>query len=168
MVQDRVQVSIIYHSDTGNTARMSELVYEGCHNVPGVEARRMSVDEVDERYLERSNAVIFGCPTYGGNFSWQLGRCLNTMGDTLAGKIGAVFVSQNRQGGGGGSFAEISILATLLVKGMLIYSGGTPAGEPVLHFGAVSQQAPDEELYMRRCIKLGELVAKKSLELFQT
>lgn len=166
--EDNMQVSIVYHSDTGNTAKMAELVSEGCRNVSGVEARCMSVDDLDEGHIERSGAVIFGSPTYDANPSWQLKKCLNDISaDTLAGKLGAVFMSQHGQGGGGGSFAEISIIANLLVKGMLVYSGGVPAGDPYLHFGAVSLQAPEEALHIQRCIKLGENVANKTLELFQ-
>jgi len=60
----------------------------------------------------------------------------------------------------------MTMIAGLLVHGMLVYSGGISAGTPYLHFGAVSRKAPEEDLYKERCIKLGKNVAKKALELF--
>lgn len=162
-----MNISIIYYSETGSTAQMAALVAEGCGRVAGVDARRMSIDEVDLELVGRSSAVIFGTPTHGGNLSWQLKRFLEDLDQTaLAGKLGGVFVSQNWAGGGGASFAELSVIASLLVRGMLIYSGGMPAGDPPLHFGAVSHRAPDEPLYRDRCLKLGENIARKASELF--
>jgi len=161
-----MKVAIVYHSETGNTQAMAELVREGCEHAPGVEARCMSIDEVDGEYLAEAKAVIFGAPTYEGTCSWQMKRYLDTGPEGLAGKLAGVFVSQNWPGGGGGSFAEMSIIAALLVHGMLVYSGGIAVGTPFLHFGAVSTKAPREELYRQRCIKLGNNIARKAAELF--
>lgn len=148
---------------------MAELVAQGCRKVPDIAVKLMSVDEIDEAFIEQSKAVIFGSPTHDGTYSWQLKKCIRDAGrEVFAGKLGAVFVSQNWPGGGGGSFAEMSIIAMLLVKGMLIYSGGIAEGEPDLHFGAVSYRAPEDGLYAQRCIKLGESISRKSLELFQS
>ncbi len=163
-----MKVSIIYHSETGNTAKMAELVSQGCLRVPEIETKCMSVEEMDDRFLEQSRAVIFGSPTHDGTLSWQLKKCIRDAGrETFAGKLGAVFVSQNWPGGGGASFAEMTIIAIMLVKGMLIYSGGIVEEGPDLHFGAVSYQEPEDELYVQRCITLGENVAKKTMELFR-
>jgi NAD(P)H dehydrogenase (quinone) len=161
-----MNVAILYHSETGNTRKMAELVLEGCMAVEGVEARCMPIDEVDEAYVTRSSAVILGSPTYEGSCTWQIKRFLDTQAQGLAGKLGGVFASQNWPGGGGASFAEMTMIAGMLVRGMLIYSGGISEGQPYLHFGAVSCRAPDEDLYRDRCRKLGENIARKALELF--
>jgi len=161
-----MKVAIIYHSETGNTKAMAELVARGCREVQGVEARCMSVDEVDERHVAESSAVLLGSPTYEGACSWQLKQFLDTRGLMLAGKLGGVFVSQNWPGGGGGSFAEMTIIAAMLVLGMVVYSGGISAGQPYLHFGAVSAKAPVDGLYRDRCLKLGQNIAAKAQELF--
>ncbi|MCK5733373.1 MAG: flavodoxin, partial [Candidatus Latescibacteria bacterium] len=68
-------------------------------------------------------------------------------------------------GGGGADFAELTLIAAMLVRGMLIYSGGITKGAPFLHFGAVSARRP-EGLYAERCVKLGENIAEKAVELF--
>lgn len=161
-----MKIAIIYHSETGNTKKMAELVQEGCLKVKGIEAKYMSIDDIDEAYVVESTAIIFGSPTYEGSCSWQMKRYLDTGPRGLAGKLGGVFVSQNWPGGGGASFAEMTIIAGMLVLGMIIYSGGISLGQPYLHFGAVSRRAPDEELYRERCVKLGENIAMKAIELF--
>ena len=162
-----MKLSIVYHSETGNTLAMAELVAQGARNVEGVEVKLMTVDGPAVDYLSASKAVVFGSPTYEGTCSWQLKRFLDSCPAPLGGKLAGVFVSQNWPGGGGGSFAEMSIIAGALVHGMIVYSGGIAEGEPFLHFGAVAQKSPaGNELYTRRCIKLGENIARKTVELF--
>jgi NAD(P)H dehydrogenase (quinone) len=162
-----MDISIIYYSGTGNTAKMAELIAQGCKSVAGAKVKAMSVGNADMAFLQGSSAVIFGSPTHGANLSWQMKRFLEELDqDLLAGKLGAVFASQNWPGGGGASFAEMSIISSLLVRGMLIYSGGLSVGEPPLHFGAVSHRTPEDELSVSRCIKLGQNIANKASELF--
>ena len=126
----------------------------------------MTVDGVDEEYVKAASAVILGSPTYEGSCSWQMKRYLDSRPRGLVGKLGGVFVSQNWPGGGGASFAEMTLIAAMLVHGMLVFSGGFTHGAPFLHFGAVSRKAPDEDLYRERCLKLGENIAAKAHELF--
>ncbi len=161
-----MKVAIVYHSETGNTEKMAEFVLKGCVAVPGVEAKCMSIDDLDNDYISAAAAVIFGSPTYEGSCSWQMKQYLDTQPRGLAGKLGGVFVSQNWPGGGGASFAEMTIIAALLVHGMIVYSGGISAGMPYLHFGAVSRKSPEEDLYRERCVKLGTNITRKALELF--
>lgn len=163
-----MKIAVIYHSETGNTKMMAELVGEGCMKVPGIEAKVMSVDKVDNDYLVEAKALILGSPCYEGTCSWQMKRWLDSQPPNLWGKLGGCFVSQNWPGGGGASFAEMTLIAGMLVLGMIVYSGGYRAGEPYLHFGAVSAKAPKEPLYKKRCIKLGENIASKAIELFGT
>ena len=160
-----IKIAIVYHSETGNTKRMAELIEEGCGKVSDVEARAMSIDDMDEAYIAEARAVLFGGPTYEGTISWQMKRVLDEISVNLAGKLGGVFASQNWPGGGGADFAEMTLIAGMLVRGMLIYSGGISEGAPFLHFGAVSARRP-EGLYAERCVKLGQNIASKAMELF--
>jgi len=160
-----IKVAIVYHSETGNTRKMAEFIREGCLKVQGVEAKVMSVDDLDRDFLKSAQAVLLGCPTYEGSPSWQMKKFLDTVDVDLSGKLGGVFVSQNWPGGGGADFAEMVLIAGMLVRGMLIYSGGITRGYPYLHFGAVSARSP-EGLYAERCLKLGENIASKAKELF--
>lgn len=169
MKEANMKISVIYHSETGNVQKMAELVAEGARQVEGADVRLMPVDSPDKDYLEESDAVIFGSPTYEGCCSWQMKKFLDSCPAKLGGKLAGVFISQNWPGGGGGSFAEMTILAAALVHGMLIYSGGVDRGEPFLHFGAVSQRSPvGNNLYEERCKKLGDNIATKAQELFHS
>ena len=160
-----IRVAIVYHSETGNTQKMAELIKKGCDKIDDIESKTMSIDDMDVAYIAGAEAVIFGCPTYEGTASWQMKKLLDTISVDLDGKLGGVFASQNWPGGGGASFAEMTLIAGMLVRGMLIYSGGITRGRPFLHFGAVSERAP-KGLYEKRCIKLGENIASKARELW--
>lgn len=162
-----MKVAVVYHSESGNTARMAQLVAEGCREVSeAVEARLMTIEAPDVAYLQEAKAILLGSPTYEASCSWQMKRYLDTAGPELAGKLAGFFVSQNWPGGGGGSIAELTMIAAALVRGMLVYSGGIAQGHPYLHLGAVSTRAPEEELYRDRCLQLGRVITKKALELF--
>jgi len=162
-----MKFAVVYHSESGNTRRMAELIKQGAGGVRGVEAKTMGVDAVDSAYIAEAKVVAFGCPTYEGTCSWQMKKLLDTAGLPLAGKLGGAFASQNWPGGGGADLAEITLIAGMLVHGMLIYSGGIARGTPPLHFGAVSRRSP-EGLDKERCIKLGVNLAEKGIELFET
>lgn len=161
-----IQVAIIYHSETGNTERMAGMVAEGCRSVEGVEVRLMRVDDVDREYLSGARAAILGCPNYEGSCSWQMKKFLDGPEARLAGKLGGVFVTQNWPGGGGGSFAEMTMIAGMLVRGMLIYSGGITEGHPPVHFGAVSCKTP-RGIDQERAVKLGRNIASKAVGIFK-
>ncbi|HUU29631.1 MAG TPA: flavodoxin domain-containing protein [archaeon] len=161
-----IRIAIIYHSETGNTERMAQIVAEGCRSVEGVEVKLMRIDGVDDEYLSGSRAVILGCPNYEGSCSWQMKKFLDRPGLKVAGKLGGVFVTQNWPGGGGGSFAEMVMIAGMLVRGMLIYSGGITEGHPPVHFGAVSCKTP-QGIDRERAVKLGRNIASKAAEVWQ-
>ena len=162
-----IRIAVVYHSVTGNTREMADLVVEGAESVGEVEAKAMSIEDVDMEFAEKCRAVIFGSPTYEGTMSWQMKRFIDESQIPLRGRLGGVFASQNWPGGGGASFAEMSMVAGLLVRGMMIYSGGITEGVPFLHFGAVSTRSPSkDELYVKRCKKLGENIALRAKELY--
>lgn len=162
-----MKIAIVYHSETGNTRKMAELIAAGAAAASKeIEARVMHYDAVDQEFLAASSALIVGCPTYQGTPSWQIKKFLDEPKASLAGKLGGCFASQNWPGGGGADLTEIAIIAAMLVHGMIVYSGGITKGQPYLHFGAVSARAP-EGIFAERCTKLGENIAMKALELFK-
>jgi len=160
-----MKVSIIYHSETGNTARMAALVDEGCKKAGGVETKLMPLGEVDAEFLAESPVVLFGSPNYEGNMSWQMKKFFDSSECRVKGKLGGVFVTQNWPGGGGGSFVEMGMIAAMLVRGMMIYSGGMAEPAPMIHFGAVARQTP-EGIDKERAVQFGRNLANKGKELF--
>ena len=93
-------------------------------------------------------------------------RFLDTPEVSFDGKLAGFFATQNWPGGGGADFAEMTMIAAVLVHGMLVYSGGTSQGYPPLHFDAVSQRAPSTDLERERALKLGNNIATMAMKLF--
>ena len=159
-----MNISVIYHSISGNTQRIAELIKEGAQLGGEVEVRSMNIDEVDEGFVQSSKAVIIGCPTHRGALSWQMKKWIETTKLKLAGKIGSVFAT-GKYIGGGSDFAEMELIAHLLVLGALVYSGGTSWGQPFTHYGAIAIQDGDDA-QRERARLFGERVARKAIELF--
>ncbi len=160
-----MKISIIYHSGTGNTKKVAELIAEGARLDGKIEVRTMSIDAVDGEFVESSAAVIVGCPTHRGSFSWQMKKWIGTTKLKLAGKLGSVFATEAYIGGGA-DFAELELVAHFLVMGLLVYSAGAGRGQPFTHFGAVAIQDGDDAQKERARI-FGQRIAEKALELFE-
>ena len=46
-----MKASILYHSKTGNTKKMAEVIAEGMLSVEGVAAKAFSITEADHEYI---------------------------------------------------------------------------------------------------------------------
>jgi NAD(P)H dehydrogenase (quinone) len=158
-----MKLSIVYHSESGNTKRVAEIIANTIQGIDGMEVKAMSIDTVDENFINESAAVIFGCPTYCGTCSWQMKKFLDTSAKIkLSEKLGGVFVTENYIGGGA-DFAEIVLMGCLLVRGMLVYSGGIK--QAPTHFGSVLIKDGDE-LQINKAKVFAHKFAEKALELF--
>lgn len=160
-----MKIAIVYYSKSGNTQKVADLIAEGAKTISDVDVKCMSIEDIDDDFIQEAKAVVFGSPTITGTFSWQLKQWLDTARHIkFGGKLGAVFATANYIGGGA-EIAELSMIAELLVKGMLIYSAGVAEGQPFTHYGAVCIQSGDESQQERARI-FGERIAKKTAELF--
>src|SRR5258708_14007962 len=76
-------VTIVYHSNSGHTARLAEAVEHGAASVQGARVSRLEIaggDIVNGRWenneimtsLDASDAIIFGAPTSMGDVSGQM------------------------------------------------------------------------------------------------
>lgn len=166
-----MKLSVIYHSASGNTARMAQVIVEGMKSVPGVEARAFSIDAVDGDFARESRGVVVGCPTYVADTSAQLHLWMEKeMGKLgLPGKLGGAFATAQYIHGGGELVIQ-AILNHMLTMGMLTYSGGGSKGKPVIHLGPVAiAEAGDTEALMAfdDVFRLyGQRMAEKAAELF--
>lgn len=160
-----MNITILYHSESGNTEKVAGLIKSGCNKIGGIKAEMMAIQDADAAFINSSEAIILGGPTYTGDMSWQLKSFLDKNRQIdYKGKLGAVFATENFIGGGADS-ALISMLSHLLVKGMVVYSAGAADGKPYTHFGAVCIQAGNKKQRARAEI-FGERIAKKTIELF--
>jgi len=159
-----VKISIIYHSESKNTQKVAETIADGARITDEIEVKCMPIEDVDRDFLGASKAVFFGSPVYCGAYSWQMKKWLDTHDNMLAGKLGAVFATENHLGGGA-DVAELSLIGCLLVYGMLVYSAGVSKGDPYTHFGAVCIRDGDET-QKERARLFGARIAKKAVEVF--
>ena len=161
-----MNISIIYHSETGNTKKMAEVIAEGMKKVDGVEVGVFSFDNIDENFVANSSGVVFGTPTYLASMSWQMKQWLDLQSSKmkLAGKLGGCFATA-RFAQGGADTALQMLHTHLLVRGMLCYSGGGAFGMPIIHMGPVALKENFQQSKEMFSI-FGERFAKKAMELF--
>jgi multimeric flavodoxin WrbA len=71
MQKTMTSVTIVYHSGYGHTAAQAAAVLEGVQSVLGVSAQLIRVEDVENHWetLDRSDAIVFGSPTYMGSVS---------------------------------------------------------------------------------------------------
>lgn len=161
-----MKASVLYYSKSGNTEKMAEIIAEGMRE-EGATAKIFSLENIDETFVRESRCVIVGTPTYladmaGGVKAWLDERSGKY---ALAGKLGGAFATADYLHGGA-DIAVQSVLRHLMVKGMLLYSGGGSCGKPVIHLGPVALKSSLEEseevfrIYGRR-------MASKAKELFE-
>lgn len=165
-----MKITILYYSETGNTAKMADAIEYGIHAVGTIEVKKMNLNSADEKsmdidFVNDSAAVIFGTPTYVANMCWQMKRWFDTDWECkLAGKLGAAYTTANSPHGGA-DVAILGVINHLLVKGMLVYSSGAGCGRPFIHLGPIALK--DELDEKRPLFELfGKRIAEKAIELF--
>lgn len=160
-----MKISVIYHSESGNTAKLAEVIASGIRKSGDVEVKCMSITDIDVDFARESSAYIFGSPTYLASFSWQMKKFIDTELKALniEGKLCGVFATANYFGGGA-EVAELSLIGQLLVRGVMIYSAGASKGAPYTHLGVVSIKEGSDAEQERACI-FGERFGAKTIEI---
>ena len=165
-----MRIAIVCYSLTGHTFEMAGEIARGIEE-EGAEARIFNVrtDEVDAEYINSASGLIIGTPTYMASSVWQVKKWIEEDSRPLAlsGKLGGAFATAHYAQGGQDT-AIMDILGQLLVKGMLVYSGGGSFGLPIIHHGPVALDKEgdhyDESRDMFRVY--GRRFAAKAAELF--
>jgi NAD(P)H dehydrogenase (quinone) len=151
------KVLVVYHSRSGNTAKMAEAVAEGAKN-GGADVVLKKVDEAALEDLTAADGIVFGAPTYFGTFSAEMKTFIDKsvrIRGKLENKVGAAFTSSGSLSGGNET-TLISMIEAMLIHGMIIVGDPIETGG---HYGAVAVGAPDAGALVD-CRKLGERVAK--------
>jgi NAD(P)H dehydrogenase (quinone) len=130
-----VKISIAFHSGYGHTRALADEVLEGAASVDGASVHMVdvtSMSEGDWELLARSDAIIFGSPTYMGAVSGPFKTFMDQTSKIWAergwqDKLAAGFTVSSSQAGD--KFATLSQLATLAAQhGMLWVSLGLLPG----------------------------------------
>jgi len=151
------KVLVVYHSRSGNTAKMAKAVGEGAKKA-GADLVLKEVKDTNLEDLTGSDGIVLGAPTYFGTLSAEMKGLIDNsvkLRGKLEGKIGAAFTSSGSISGGNET-TIISMIQAMLIHGMII------TGDPIEtggHYGAVSIGAPDDDA-LNTCTQLGERVAE--------
>jgi NAD(P)H dehydrogenase (quinone) len=157
-------ILVLYHSKTGNTARMAERVAEGAAAVPGTQVRRLSVQEAKVDDLLWCDGIAVGSPTNFGTVAWEMKRWWDEVPFDqwlkVDGKIGCAFSSSG--GWGGGAELNCMTLLTILMNyGFLVFGVTDYVGPKMTaHYGAVLAGEPREEKETEACRRLGRRLAE--------
>ena len=165
-----MKIAIICYSLTGHTAEMAGEIAEGIRK-EGCEARIFNIREgsVDEEYVKEASGIIVGTPVYLASSVWQVKKWLeeDSRPLSLSGKLGGAFATAHYAQGGADT-ALMDIIGQLLVKGLIVYSGGGASGLPIIHHGPVALDK--EGSHYEECRDMfriyGQRFAAKAAELF--
>jgi NAD(P)H dehydrogenase (quinone) len=162
-----MKLSIVYYSKTGKTKTMAEEIAKGMKMLDNIEVGLFQIEKIDYDFIKESKAVIFGTPTYYANTCWQIKKWFDESWNcNLEGKIGGAFSTADFPQGGADT-AILTLINHLMVKGMLVYSGGSALGLPYIHLGPVAFKENFEE--SKELFNLfGKRIAEKSIEIFQS
>ncbi len=157
-----MKATIIYDSQTNHTKKMAELIQKGMEK--SLDVKVFSIDEVDETWLNDSQCLIIGSPTYYVDLSSKMKSFLETLGKyQLSGKLGGAFSTAGFVYGGGEMTIE-NILKHLLFYGMMVYSSGCSTNPPI-HLGpiAINNIKETETIFEA----YGQRMAKQTLNIFK-
>jgi NAD(P)H dehydrogenase (quinone) len=158
------QILVLFDSNTGNTARMAELVAQGAETIPDTEVRLRALEEAKAEDILWCDGIAVGSPTNMGILSWKMKRFWD---ETMAphwmeidGKIGCAFSSAGGWGGGM-ELACQSILTVLMNYGFLVFGVTDYAAKlTTLHYGAVTAREPRSPDAQDACRLLGQRLAE--------
>jgi flavodoxin I len=142
----KLNLLIVYYSQTGNTEKMAKAVEEGAKSVVGVNVELKYFVRPEE--LAEADAIILGMPTYYHDIGIDMKNLLETASKEkidLKGKLGAAFGSYGWSGEAPNMLLEI-------MKNRF----GMDVIEPALRI----KYNPDEK-GLEECRKLGKNVAEK-------
>lgn len=161
-----MKMTVVYHSESGNTQKMAECIARGMMKVEGVEARAFSIDAVDTDYAVESQAIVLGAPVYAAGMSSEMKVFLDKKLGSLrvVGKLVGAFATA-RFIHGGGDLTIQALLTHLMVLGGMAYSGGGALGQPVIHLGPVAI-GQESENFVELFELYGERMATQAVKLF--
>ena len=147
---------VAFYSHGGNTRKMAEAIGLAAEKA-GIDVEVAKVTEFDLNRLPEFDGIVLGSPCYFGVMAAEIKKFIDESvkffgKGELEGKAGGVFCSTGGIGGGG-ELTMISLLAGLMIHGMVV-QGSRQGG----HFGPLAIGEPDERV-LAECKNYGALVA---------
>lgn len=150
------RVLVVYHSGTGNTAKMAEAVAAGAKSA-GSDTVLKKAGETTSEDLKNADGIVIGSPTYYGLMAAEVKQLFDRSSDVrgqLENKIGAAFTSSG-SADGGNQTTLLSIIQAMLIHSMIVVGDPMQSGG---HYGAIAVGAPSKEV-LDTCKMLGARVA---------
>jgi NAD(P)H dehydrogenase (quinone) len=150
------KILVIYHSMTGNTAKMAEAVAQGARSAGADVAVKKAIDTTLDDLL-RADGIIIGSPTYYGLMAAEIKQLFDRSSEVrgrLEDKVGAAFTS-SASIEGGNQTALLSILQAMLIHAMIVVGDPMESGG---HYGVIAIGEPSNEV-LTSCQILGNRVA---------
>lgn len=148
---------VAFYSHGGNTRKMAEAIAKAAKE-DGMDVELAKVTEFDLNRLPEFDGIVLGSPCYFGGMAAEIKKFIDESvkffgKGELTGKAGGVFCSTGGIGGGG-ELTMISLLAGLMIHGMVV-QGSRKGG----HFGPLAIGEPDERV-LGECANYGAMVAQ--------
>ena len=158
------KVLVLYHSASGNTAKMANLVAEGAARIPDSEIRVRDIGTATPDDIIWCDGIALGSPTNMGILSWEMKRFWDvTMAShwmKVDGKIGCAFSSAGGFGGGQ-ELACQSLMTVMMNFGFLVFGVTDYVSRlTTLHYGAIAVREPREIEIQDACRLLGQRLAE--------
>jgi NAD(P)H dehydrogenase (quinone) len=165
---EMIHAVIIFDSKTGNTAKAASYIAEGLEKSGHIKVSTFKIPDVDVETVKAADVVIFGAPTYMASLTGDMTSWLQKEGHglNLAGKLGGAFATAQYIHGGADLVIQ-TLLTHAMVFGMMVYSGGSAKGKPVIHLGPVGMSPKMEDFadlfrtYGERMAEQAEAIYKK-------
>ncbi len=159
-----MKAAIVYDSRTHTTEKAAGFIAEGLKSIKDIEVKCFNIDGADFEYIQQSQLVIFGSPTYMASVTAKMKSWLegNAGKLKLAGKFGGAYATEQYIHGGAENAIQ-EMLVFMMVMGMMVYSGGSSCGKPVIHLGPVGMSQDIDsfkELFVTYGQRMGEQLLK--------
>ena len=134
-----MKLSILYYSKTGRTRDTALAIQRGAEKIEGMEAKAFPLDEIDEDFLKESRAVgIWNTNLFGQHLLADQKWFDESLKIQAGRESWEPPMLQPTISRGGADTAIMNIVGHMLVKGMMVYSGGSALGQPSICIWAPS------------------------------
>jgi NAD(P)H dehydrogenase (quinone) len=139
------KILVVYHSRTGNTAKMAEGVAQGARSAGADVAVKKSIDTTLDDLLS-ADGIIIGSPTYYGLMAAEIKQLFDRSSEVrgrLEDKVGAAFTS-SASIEGGNQTTLLSILQAMLIHAMIVVGDPMESGG---HYGVIAIGEPSKDVF---------------------
>lgn len=158
------KILILYHSNSGNTKAMAQLIANGAGASKQAEIKIKSIEQASDDDIFWCDGLAVGCPTNLGTLSWPMKKFWDDHSRNLWGKIDgkiACAFSSAATYGGGSELTCFSLISLLLNYGFLVFGVTEFASRRFSpHYGAISAGYPEETPEQNACLLLGQKLAQ--------